>query len=98
MTGTDARESTVETLMTRAQALRTSVVERVSDVAESGKMRISGRRSLGKRDELLRDLGALHLGAAGGVDLDETEADRLISEITMIDTGPADESEDNNDG
>ncbi|MFT5203715.1 MAG: hypothetical protein ACI9C1_003116 [Candidatus Aldehydirespiratoraceae bacterium] len=95
MTGTEVNGSNVKTLITRAQTLRASVVERVSGVAESGKLRIADRRSAPKRDQLLRDLGALHLAAAGGVDLDEPEADRLIGEITMIDAGPADEDDDN---
>ena len=81
---TEPAEAT-SSLLDRAKALRSSVIDRVTAVADSGKQLLADRRDQQRRNELLQELGALHLAVANGDDLDLPEAERLIAELTEVD-------------
>ena len=84
MTNTETTEAT--SLSTKLLALRESLTDRVEGVADSGKALIATRRDDRRREELLRELGELHVAAANDGGLDESLAGRLVAEINAIGT------------
>jgi len=94
MKPTEIPEANETSLVTRTKRLRKSVVGRIGSMTESGKATIARRRDDRHRDELLRELGELHVtaAAAGADSPDKALADRLIAEIVSLD-GEEDDDE-----
>lgn len=86
-------ETPISVFTDRARAMKDSVLERITDIADSGKQVIANRRDEQRRAELLKELGELHLAAANGADLDLPHAERIIAEIAEIDTPPGESTQ-----
>lgn len=98
MTSSDEQETNQDdqpddgSVATRVRALKGSVIDLVGDLTESGKTMIAARRDSQRRDELLRELGEIHVAASadGAEPIDTVKVDLLIEQIRTIDDAAED--------